>query len=141
MSTSQKNIDRQNSSLRRSDRWPTSLALLDETRQRMQKDALDKLDAAQKEKDDLGRELRYTQGVVAGELAAWQGERVKWGRSACRALAGRMVVMEKARLENLRRILRGVGVEEGTGTGEEKKKKGARLGSIPVRPDGDTRSL
>jgi hypothetical protein len=113
MSLAAKAIERQNASLRRSDRWPTSLALLDETRARMQREALDKLDAAQRERDDLGRELRYTQGVVAGELASWQGERVKWGRQACRELARKMVVLEKARLEGLRRVLRGIGVEEG----------------------------
>jgi hypothetical protein len=146
MSTSQKAIDRQNQSLRRSDRWPTSLALLDETRQRMQRDALDKLDAAQKEKDDIGRELRYTQGVVAGELASWQGERVKWGKNACRELARKMIVQEKARLESMRRALRIVDVEEGR---SESKLFGAkaslerqeRLKKMPLPPMADTRNL
>jgi hypothetical protein len=147
MTVSQKAIDRQNQSLRRSDRWPTSLALLDETRQRMQRDALDKLDQAQKEKDDLGRELRYTQGVVAGELASWQGERVKWGRGACRELARRMIVLEKARLEGMRRALRVVGVEEGRSTsgglfGESaREERSERLKKMPLLPRADTRNL
>ncbi|KAE9972481.1 hypothetical protein EG328_004953 [Venturia inaequalis] len=108
----QKAIDRHSLSLRRSDRWPTSLSLLDETRHRMQRDAQDKMDKSTEELEGLGKELRYTQGVVAGELASWQDERVKWGRSACRDLARRMIVAEKARLESMRRALRMAGIAE-----------------------------
>jgi hypothetical protein len=63
----------------------------------------------------LGRELRYTQTVVAGELAAWEEERVRVGRRACRALARRMVVVERERLEGLRRAGRLVGLDVGRG--------------------------
>ena len=147
MQTSQKAIERQNASLRRSDRWPTSLALLDETRSRMQREAMEKLDQAQREKDDLGRELRYTQGVVAGELAAWQGERVKWGREACKTLARRMVVVEKARLEGMRRALRVVGREDGgedVGRGVlfgKVAREREKMRRMPVRPSEDTSAL
>ncbi|KIW06976.1 uncharacterized protein PV09_02636 [Verruconis gallopava] len=147
MNLAQKAIDRQNQSLRRSDRWPTSLSLLDETRARMQRDALDKLDAAQREKDDLGRELRYTQGVVAGELAAWQGERLKWGKNACKEFARRMIVLEKARLEGMRRALRIVGVEEGTRSSGRvfgaaaRQARVERLKKIPLPPTADTTDL
>jgi hypothetical protein len=112
MQSVQKAIDRHALSLRRSDRWPTSLSLLDETRHRMQRDAQDKMDKSTEELEGLGKELRYTQSVVAGELASWQEERVRWGRSACRDLARRMVVAEKARLEGMRRALRVAGIVE-----------------------------
>jgi hypothetical protein len=61
---------------------------------------------------DLGRELRYTQQVVASELASWQENRVEMGRRALKELARRMVVTEKARLEGMRRAVRGLGILE-----------------------------
>jgi len=112
MLATQKTIDRHALSLRRSDRWPTSLSLLDETRHRMQRDAQDKMAKSQEELDGLGRELRYTQSTVAAELAHWQAERVRWGRDAARDLARRMIVAERARLEGMRRALRGAGIEK-----------------------------
>ena len=162
MQTAQKNIERQHASLRRSDRWPTSLALLDETRSRMQKEATDKLEQARGERDDLGRELRYTQGVVAGELAAWQGERVRWGRDALRQLARGMVTVERERLEGLRRAVRCIsktkrGDEDGAGQGrgllfgerarrerewrEEVRREREGLARMPRRPSEDTEDL
>ncbi|KAF2813391.1 uncharacterized protein BDZ99DRAFT_496396 [Mytilinidion resinicola] len=111
MSTTQKAIDRHSLSFRRSDRWP--LGLLDDARHRIQRDAAEKMDKSLNELDGLGRELRYTQQVVAGELAAWQEQRVAMGRKACRELALKMVVTERARLESMRRALRGLGLGEG----------------------------
>jgi hypothetical protein len=108
MSSTQKAIDRHNLSVRRSDRWP--LGLLDDARSRVQRDAQDKMDKSKLELADLGRELRYTQQVVAGELASWQEGRVEMGRRALKELARRMVVVEKARLEGMRRAVRGLGL-------------------------------
>jgi hypothetical protein len=108
MSSTQKAIDRHNLSVRRSDRWP--LGLLDDARSRVQRDAQDKMDKSKLELADLGRELRYTQQVVAGELASWQENRVEMGRRALKDLARRMVVVEKARLEGMRRAVRGLGL-------------------------------
>ncbi|KAF2032005.1 hypothetical protein EK21DRAFT_61961 [Setomelanomma holmii] len=110
MSTTQKAIDRHNLSVRRSDRWP--LGLLDDARSRVQRDAQEKMDKSKLELADLGRELRYTQQVVASELASWQENRVEMGRKALRDLARRMVVTEKARLEGMRRAIRGLGILE-----------------------------
>ncbi|GME60086.1 Vps9 domain-containing protein [Neofusicoccum parvum] len=111
MGQTQKAIDRHTLSLRRSDRWP--LGLLDDTRHRMQRDAAEKVDKSVQELETLGKELKYTQQTVAAELAAWQETRVKQGRKACRELARRMVVVEKARLESMRRAIRGLGISEG----------------------------
>jgi hypothetical protein len=108
MSVAQKAIDRHNLSVRRSDRWP--LGLLDDARSRVQRDAQDKMDKSKLELADLGRELRYTQQVVAGELASWQENRVEMGRRALKDLAKRMVVVEKARLESMKRAVRALGI-------------------------------
>lgn len=106
MSSTQKSIDRHSLSVRRSDRWP--LGLLDDARSRVQRDAQEKMDKARIELDDLARELRYTQQVVAQELASWQEDRVQVGRKALREFARRMVVGERARLEGMRRAVRGI---------------------------------
>jgi hypothetical protein len=108
MNTTQKAIDRHNLSVRRSDRWP--LGLLDDARSRVQRDAMEKMERSKLELEDLGRELRYSQTVVASELASWQERRVEMGRSAVKDLARRMVVTERARLESMKRAIRGLGL-------------------------------
>ena len=102
----QKAVDRHDSSLRRSDRWP--LGLLDETRRGIHADAQEKVEKSREELRSVGCELTYTQQTVAGELAGWQELHAKLGRRAIRALAQRMVVREKDRLESMRRAVRGV---------------------------------
>jgi hypothetical protein len=119
MAMTQKTIDRHHLSIRRSDRWP--LGLLDDARHRVQRDAQEKMDKAEEELRDLGRELRYTQQVVASELASWQEGRVKLGRKALKEFATRMVVTEKARLEGMRRAIRGLGL------GIEKTRRGSEV--------------
>jgi hypothetical protein len=126
-------VDKAANSLRRaSDRsgWPRPLGinLLDEARTKSQKDAAAKMDTAIEEQLALGRELRYTQQVVAGELASWQDQRAKMGRDACKALAMRMVVAEKERLASLKRVGRIIGLE----FSDEQRKKP----KLPKRPSG-----
>lgn len=104
ISATHKAIDRHSLSIRRSDRWP--LGLLDDTRNRIQRDAVEKMDKSVGELESLGKELRYTQQTVAGELASWQESRVRMGRDACKQLAKRMIIVEKARLESMRRALK-----------------------------------
>ena len=104
--TIQKAINRHDSSLRRSDRWP--LGLLDETRKGIHADAQEKAEKSREGLRTVGCELRYTQQTVAGELAGWQELHVKLGKRAIRALAERMVVREKDRLESMKRAVRGV---------------------------------
>ena len=102
----QKAVDRHDSSLRRSDRWP--LGLLDETRKGIHADAQEKAEKSREELRTVGCELRYTQQTVAGELAGWQELHAKLGRRAIRSLAQKMVVREKDRLESMKRAVRGV---------------------------------
>ncbi|KAH0542752.1 hypothetical protein FGG08_002891 [Glutinoglossum americanum] len=106
MSQTSKAVDRHLSSLRRSDRWP--LGLLDDTRNKIHQEAAEKVEKTREELAGLGSELRYTQQTVAGELAAWQDLHERMGRRAVKALAARVVVAEKARLEAMKRAIRGV---------------------------------
>jgi hypothetical protein len=60
----------------------------------------------------LGKELRYTQQVVASELAGWQEWRAREARRAVRDLVRGMVVRERARLEGMERAARRLRVDE-----------------------------
>ena len=104
ITTARKAIERSTTSLSRSTRWP--LGLLDETRQRLNEEKEDKVKRGRSEVDELGRELRYTQTVVAGELAGWQELHEKMGRTAIRELARGMVVRERGVLEGMKRAMR-----------------------------------
>ena len=102
----QKAIDRHDLSSRRSDRWP--LGLLDETRKGIQAEAQEKAEKSRQELRTVGCDLAYTQQTVASELGPWQDLHAKLGKRAIRALAEKMVVREKDRLEGMKRALRGV---------------------------------
>lgn len=104
MAAMRKAMERNHNSLNRSTRWP--LGLLDDTRQRLQEDREEKARQSQEQLDDLGRELRYTQQVVAAELAGFQEVHQKMGRRAIRDFARGMVVQERMRLEGMTRLLR-----------------------------------
>jgi len=90
----------------RSQRWPSALGLLDDTRARLQQESEEKVDKAKRELRSLGCELRYTQQTVAGELAGWQERHAKEMRDALRGWAWRMVVVEKERLAGMKRAIR-----------------------------------
>ncbi|KAI5925310.1 hypothetical protein F4810DRAFT_72556 [Camillea tinctor] len=104
ITTSRKAIERSYNSLSRSTRWP--LGLLDDTRQRLNEEKEEKARRTQAEVDDLGKELRYTQQTVASELAGWQGMHERMGRKAIKELAQGMLIMERERLQGIRRALR-----------------------------------
>ncbi|KAF2667919.1 hypothetical protein BT63DRAFT_426768 [Microthyrium microscopicum] len=112
ISAAQRATDRAAQSVRRVHEraWPLHIGLLDDARARAKAEATSKRDRAAEAVDGLGKELRYTQTVVAGEMAGWQEERVKMGREAVKNLARRMLVVERARLEGLLRAGRSVGV-------------------------------
>jgi len=104
INASRKAIERSYNSLSRSTRWP--LGLLDETRQRLNEEKEEKVKRAKEEAEELGRELRYTQQVVAGELAGWQDLHEKMGRKAIRDLARSMLIRERTTLDGMRRAIR-----------------------------------
>ncbi|WYZ42732.1 hypothetical protein EsH8_VI_000431 [Colletotrichum jinshuiense] len=104
ISAARKAVERNYSSLTRSTRWP--LGLLDDTRQRLNEEREEKARQSQEQVDDLGRELRYSQQVVAGELAGWQDLHEKMGRRAIREFAKGVVIQERLRLDGMMRALR-----------------------------------
>lgn len=106
MSMLQKQIDRHVVSLRRSDRWP--LGLLDDTRAKYHQEASQKAQVAHRQRLELASELRYTQSVAAQELAAFHEMHTRQARRAIRGLARKQVVMEKDRLEGMKRALKGI---------------------------------
>jgi hypothetical protein len=71
----------------------------------------DKARRAKDEVEELGRELRYTQQVVAAELAGWQDLHEKMGRRAIRELAKGMLIKERAALEGMKRAIRKLKVQ------------------------------
>lgn len=139
INASKRTVERSYSSLSRSTRWP--LGLLDDTRQRINEEREERMRVGQTEVDNLSRELRYTQQTVAMELAGWQDMHERMGRRAVRELARNMVVLEKMRLEGMRRALRklkevptdGAGVVR-EGSAREDSEHAARLASL-VGPD------
>lgn len=100
----QKQIDRHLVSLRRSERWP--LGILDETRAKHHQEAAAKAQERHRERTNLACELRYTQSVAAQELAAFHEMHERQARQAIRDMAKRQIVIEKDRLEKMRRALR-----------------------------------
>ncbi|OLN97039.1 UPF0507 protein [Colletotrichum chlorophyti] len=104
ISAARKAVERNYNSLNRSTRWP--LGLLDDTRQRLNEEREEKARQSQEQVDDLGRELRYSQQVVAGELAGWQDLHEKMGRRAIKEFAKSMVIQERLRLDGMMRTLR-----------------------------------
>ena len=120
LQAARKGLERQRSSLRRGERFPflrPGGGLLEESRQQKFNDALVKIEDQEVEIENMGKELRYTQSVVAGELAAWQAQREEMGKRAVRELVKGQVVREKERLRCLIRGVRGVlpGIEERIG--------------------------
>jgi hypothetical protein len=108
INSSSRSLSRNYSSLSRSTRWP--LGLMDVTRQRLDREKEEKVRKEERELEDLGKELRVTQTTVAGDLAGWQEWRAQEARRAVRELVRGMVVLEKGRLEGLRRAVRRVGL-------------------------------
>ncbi|KAK6958303.1 hypothetical protein Daesc_001101 [Daldinia eschscholtzii] len=102
--SSRKAIERNYSSVSRSTRWP--LGLLDETRQRLNEEREEKARRAQTEVDFLSKELRYTQQTVASELAGWEDMHERMGRRAIKEFARGMLVLERERLQGIRRAQR-----------------------------------
>jgi hypothetical protein len=85
--------------------------LLDETRQRLNEEKEEKVKRTKEEAEELGRELRYTQQVVAGELAGWQDLHEKMGRKAIKDLARTMLIKERMSLEGMKRAMRKLKVQ------------------------------
>ena len=79
---------------------------LEESRLRSMKDSERRIVESEEEIILMGKELRYSQEVVLGELAGWTDWREKVGKEAVRAFVKGMVVKEKERYKGLQRCLR-----------------------------------
>jgi ankyrin repeat protein len=90
--------------LSRSTRWP--LGILDDTRLRLDKEKENTVAKEEEVVGNLRKELRETQTVVAGELAGWQNWKEGVVRQGVRELVRGMVVLERGRLEGLKRAIR-----------------------------------
>lgn len=98
-----KTISKKNNSWRRSEKWP--LGILDETRKRIADEAAEGLVTMEQEQIRAGKELKYTQGVVAGELSAFQAEHAVRARNAIQKFVQSQVAVEKGRLRGMQRAL------------------------------------
>ena len=94
---------KKNSSWRRSEKWP--LGLLDDTRKRIADEAAENLASLEREVVNTGKELKYTQGIVAGELSAFQAEHANRARNAIRKYVKGQVEVERGRLRGMQRAL------------------------------------
>ncbi|KAI7395279.1 hypothetical protein KC328_g5787 [Hortaea werneckii] len=106
MNQAQRNIDRANGSVSRSNRWTPNIGLFEDAKKATATEAWEKAAKARAELDSLGCELRYTQQTVASELAAWQDEHVRAGKAMLRKFAKDNITRERARLEGMRRAMR-----------------------------------
>ena len=79
---------------------------LEESRVRSMRESERKIADGEQEIVKLGKELKYTQEVVLGELAGWTDWREKVGKEAVRTFVRGMVVKEKERYKGLQRCLR-----------------------------------
>ncbi|KIX04594.1 uncharacterized protein Z518_05464 [Rhinocladiella mackenziei CBS 650.93] len=78
----------------------------EESRLKSIKDTEKKILQAGIDIDRLGKELRYTQEIVVGELAGWTTWREEWGKEEIKRMARNTVVKEKERLRCMQRALR-----------------------------------
>ncbi|KAI0142747.1 hypothetical protein GGR57DRAFT_377265 [Xylariaceae sp. FL1272] len=131
-------IERNYNSVSRSTRWP--LGLLDETRQRLNEEREEKARRTQVEVDDLGKELRYAQQTVASELAGWQEMHERMGRRVIKDFARNMLILERERMQGMRRALRRLQENNVGGLPnvitEDVKLNGVIVGQQPPLPDG-----
>lgn len=118
ITAARRDAERNRNSLGRSSRWP--LGLLDDARQRLNDERIEKARRSEAEAERLGKELKYTQQTVAQELAGWREVHEKVARRAIREMARGVVIAEKNRMDGLLRALRKV--REGSTTGTRARK-------------------
>lgn len=121
--SAQKALDRAQSSLASSTgprKGPFNIALpgMEESRLRSRRDTEKTVVEAENEIETKGRELRYTQEVVLGELAGWTSWREEWGRNEVRRFARNMVVQEREKLKGMVKALGSLRKAMGTSGGE-----------------------
>jgi len=108
--TAQKSLERYRASLASSAaprKGPFNIHLpgMEESRLRSMRDTEKQIVESEVEIETKGKELRYTQEVVLGELAGWTSWREQWGKNEIRRFASATLVKERERLKNMQRVL------------------------------------
>jgi len=111
IASAQRDLERHRSSLISSSQprkgiMGLNLPGMEESRMKSMKDTENKITQGETEVERLGKELRYTQEVVVGELAGWTSWREAWGKEEIKKLARATIVKEKERLKCMQRALR-----------------------------------
>jgi ankyrin repeat protein len=83
-----------------------SLPGLEDSRLKSMRDAEKRIVECEEMIEDKGKQLRYTQEVVMGEVAGWTGWRGEYGREEVKRLVRGTVVRERERLRGMQRVLR-----------------------------------
>lgn len=109
--TSQKQLERHraalvSNSLPRKGLMNIQLLGMEESRLKSMRDSERGIIECEVEIDRRGKELRYTQEVIVGELAGWTTWREEFGRQEIKRLAKMSVIREKERLRSMQRVLR-----------------------------------
>ncbi|KAK5073726.1 hypothetical protein LTR64_007137 [Lithohypha guttulata] len=78
---------------------------MEESRLRSMRDTERHILETEEEIESKGKELRYTQEVVLGELAGWTSWREQWGRNEIRRLVNGTLVRERERLRTMKRVM------------------------------------
>jgi hypothetical protein len=81
------------------------LGILDDTRKRIAEEAAEGLASMEQDLVKTGKELKYTQGVVAGELSAFHGEHAVRAKHAIKKFVESQVEVERGRLRGMQRAL------------------------------------
>lgn len=87
---------------------PRKFAFLEDSRIKGLKEAEQRIQESEDQIESLGKELRYTQEVVVGELAGWTEWRGQAGKEGIKEYVRKTVVRERERLNALRRVLGGL---------------------------------
>ena len=92
---------------------PRKFSFLEESRIKGMRDAEKRILESDILIESLGKELRYTQEVVVGELAGWTEWRGQAGREGVKDFVKKTVVRERERFNGLKRMLRQLREEGG----------------------------
>ena len=94
-----------NNSLPKKGPFNINLPGMEENRLKSMKDSNQKIIEGEVEINQLGRELRYTQEIVVGELAGWTSWRSDYGKEEIKRYVKHTVVKERERLRGMQGTL------------------------------------
>ncbi|KAL9106747.1 MAG: hypothetical protein Q9227_008246 [Pyrenula ochraceoflavens] len=122
LTTAQRNLSRNRSNLT-SQSLPRKFNFpgLEESRVRNLKETEKKIADGEREIESVGKELKWTQEVVAGELAGWTDWREQQGKQIIQRFARGMVIKERERFRSIQRCLQSLKQGESTSVAKQKE--------------------